>query len=387
MSLSGGNSVRVGIVGVGAMGGHHARSLLQNEVPNSTLTAVCDLDPNKLALYPSVKTFKEFSALIESGLIDALLIATPHYSHTPIAIEALQAGLHVLVEKPIAVHKSDAEQMLAAHTNKKLVFAAMFNQRTDPRYRKLRKLIQDGELGAIRRIQWTITDWFRSQAYYDSGGWRATWSGEGGGVLLNQCVHNIDLYQWIFGLPSKVRAICRFGRYHQIEVEDEVTALFEYPDGTTAVFITSTGEAPGTNRLEVAGERGRIVLEHGNIEFIRNETETTEYSHATQEGYAPPPSWKVSIPTGPGRGEQHLGILKNFVQAILAGEPLIAPAEEGLHSVELINAMLLSCLTDSRVDLPISGVEYERHLQELIKNSTFQKKHVQTYSGSKPNYL
>ena len=362
------NEVRFGVIGLGNMGTGHARSLLDSKIPRATLTAVCDESPQATSRIPTVPAFDSIEGLIGSGLVDAVLIATPHFSHTVYGIAALNAGLHVLVEKPISVHKADCERLIAAYKPGQQVFAAMFNQRTDPFYAKLRDLIQTGELGALRRIQWTVTNWFRSQAYYDSGGWRATWAGEGGGVLLNQCPHNLDLWQWLFGMPDKVRAFASLGRYHTIEVEDDVTAYFQYPDGTTGVFITSTGEAPGTNRLEVAAERGRVVLENDRLTFTRNEIPTSEFSRTTKLPFAAPPTWQVEIPVQ-GRGTQHNGVITNFVEAILDGTPLLAPATEGIFSVELANAMLLSSFEGETVSLPLDGAKYEKLLQRKMAES------------------
>jgi len=367
-------SVRLGIIGLGNMGGAHCRSILEGKVPGAELTAVCDVESGKASLFPDVPFFENFESLQASGKVDAVLIATPHYSHTTLGIEALEAGLHVLVEKPLGVHKADCERLIAAHQNDAQVFSAMFNQRTDPYYQKVRQLVHGGELGKIRRINWIITDWFRTEAYYASGGWRATWAGEGGGVLLNQCPHNLDLYQWIFGMPSKVRGFCQMGRYHSIEVEDDVTAYFEYPDGATGVFITSTGEAPGTNRLEVTGEQGKLVLENGRLEFTRNEVQTTEFSRTTKESFSRPAIWNVQIPLTNEHGEQHIGILKNFVGAILRGEKLLAPAAEGIHSVELGNAIISSSISEQTVALPLLGKTYEDQLAALIAGSTIEKK-------------
>ncbi len=372
------SSVRLGIVGLGNMGSVHCRTILEGKAPGAALAAVCDTNKAKAALFPDVPFFEDFESLVASGKVDAVLIATPHYSHTTLGIQALKAGLHVLVEKPLSVHKADCERLIAAHQNRKQIFAAMFNQRTDPYYQKVRQLVQGGELGKVRRINWIITDWFRTETYYASGGWRATWAGEGGGVLLNQCPHNLDLYQWIFGMPSKVRGFCQLGRYHNIEVEDDVTAYFEYPDGATAVFITSTGEAPGTNRLEVTAEQGKLVLENGRMEFTRNEIQTTKFSRTTKESFSRPAVWNVQIPLPNDRGEQHLGIIKNFVGAILRGEKLLAPAPEGIHSVELGNAILFSSLLEKTVDLPISSKAYENRLAALIAGSKFRKKTKRT---------
>ncbi|MDI7276624.1 MAG: Gfo/Idh/MocA family oxidoreductase, partial [Anaerolineae bacterium] len=215
--------VRIGIIGVGGMGAHHARYLLDGQIARATLTAVSDVDPARLEPYSALQTFTDSRDLIRSGAVDAVLIVTPHYFHTTIGCDALEQGLHVLVEKPISVHKADAERLIAAHKNTDRVFAAMFQQRTTPHYKEIKKLVDAGELGPLQRTCWIITDWFRPEAYYASGTWRATWKGEGGGVLVNQCPHNLDLFQWIAGMPSRVRAFCGLGKYHDIEVEDEVT--------------------------------------------------------------------------------------------------------------------------------------------------------------------
>ena len=364
--------VRIGVIGVGNMGSGHAKWLTEKQAPRAELAAVCDVNPEKLKPYPGVKTFTSSAELIRSGVVDAVIVATPHYDHTTIGVDALQQGLHVLVEKPISVHKADCERLIAAHQNKKQVFAAMFNQRTDRYYQKIRDLIRSGELGEIRRVNWTITNWFRTEAYYTSGGWRATWAGEGGGVLLNQCPHNIDLFWWMFGMPQRVRAFCHIGRYHNIEVEDDVSAYFEYPNGAHAVFLTSTGEAPGTNRLEIAAERGRVVYENGTIRFQRNEIPMTEFSQTSRESFATPGAWDVTIPAG-GYGGQHVEVLRNFVDAILDGTPLIAPAAEGINSVELANAMLYSSFRKETIELPLDASGYEAHLKQLISTSKFKK--------------
>jgi predicted dehydrogenase len=359
-------TVRMGVIGVGGMGGGHAQNILDGKVKGAELTAVADIAPDLAKKYPGQKAFSSGEEMIRSGAVDAILIATPHFSHTPLGIAGLEGGVHVLVEKPISVHKADCERLIAAHRDKKLVFAAMFNQRTDPVYRKLRQLIKEGELGEIRRINWIVTNWFRSDAYYGSGGWRATWAGEGGGVLLNQCPHNLDLWQWLFGMPKRIRSFCAFGKYHKIEVEDDVTAYFEYANGATGVFVTSTGEAPGTNRLEVAAERGKVVLENGEFRFIRNEIPTTEFSRTTKERFSSPATWDIKIPVSSGGG-QHLEIMQNFTDAILNGTPLIAPAEEGIHSIELANAMIFSTVEDRTIELPLDSAAYAKWLADVSK--------------------
>ena len=357
--------IRLGIIGFGSMGQHHASNLLAGKIARAELVAICDADAARFAKFPQLRAFATPAELFAAHCVDAVLIVTPHYSHTTIGIAALAAGLHVLVEKPISVHRSDAERLLAAHRNPRQVFAAMFNQRTDPYFQALRRLVQGGELGAVRRVNWTITNWFRTDAYYGQGGWRATWAGEGGGVLLNQCPHNLDLLQWIFGMPRRVTGFCAFGRYHAIEVEDDVTAYLEYADGTHATFITSTGEAPGTNRLEIAAECGRVVYENDQLTWLRNAVPMGEFSRTSPEPFAQSKTDLVPV-AAEGHGGQHVEILQNFVDAILDGAPLIAPAAEGIHSVELANAILLSAWTGGAVELPLDGRDYERALQEKI---------------------
>jgi len=367
--------IRFGIIGMGNIGVYHKNIFDENKVSRGTLTAVCDKVPEKLEPHKDsgLKIFTDSAELIRSGEVDAVIIGTPHYFHTSEGIDALENGLHVLMEKPISVHKADCEKLLSAHKDKKQVFAAMFNLRTDPHYKKIKQMIDQGVPGAVKRINWIITEWFRPDIYYASGGWRATWKGEGGGVLLNQCPHTLDLLQWFFGMPKNLRAFCSFGKYHDIEVEDEVTAYMEYKGGATGVFIGSTGEAPGTNRLEIAGDKGKIVYENDRIEFYENEVPTSEFCKNTKELFGRPNVEKKEIPEK-GHGGQHAEIIRNFIDAILDGTPLIAPAHEGIFSVELANAMILSTLKNTTIKLPLDSAEYENCLKKLIEESDVQKK-------------
>jgi len=371
------NTVRIGIIGMGNMGKFHADYLMNRKVSRCELTAVSDAFAANLERYKQFKTFESSEKLIRCGDVDAVIIATPHYLHTSIGIDALQQGLHVLVEKPISVHKADCERLIAAHKNPKQIFAAMFQQRTEPKYKKLKSLMDRKELGEITRMSWIITDWFRTEAYYASGGWRATWKGEGGGVLLNQCPHNLDMVTWLVGRPARVRGFCQLGRFHDIEVEDNVTAYLEWPNGATGVFITSTGETPGTNRFEIVGERGKVVLENQKITFTRNEVSMREFSKTSKAGFAKPDVWNAEVPYE-ATGGTHWEITQNFVDAILDGAPLVSPAAEGTNSVELANAILYSALEGTTIELPLDGQAYERRLMQLIKESKFEKKVVQS---------
>lgn len=375
--MSTARNVRLGIIGMGNMGKHHADYLLAGKVARAELTAVCSTSPAKLEKYKAAKIFDDGEKLIRSGAVDAVVIATPHYQHTTLGIAALDAGLHVMVEKPISAHKADAERLLAVRRkHPKLVFGAMFQFRIEPRYLKLKKLIDDGELGDIVRINWIITDWYRTEAYYASGGWRATWKGEGGGVLLNQCLHQLDTLQWLVGMPARVRGFCQIGRYHNIEVEDNVSIFMEWKNGATGVFVSSTGETPGTNRFEIVGTRGKIVLENNKLTFTRNDADMIQFSKNAKTGFAKPEVWNVEIPFADAPAT-HAALMQNFVDAILDGAPLLVPGEEGIHSVELANVMLYSSLINQTIDLPMDSAAFEKKLQELIAESKFQKKVVE----------
>ena len=362
-------SLRIAVVGVGNIGACHARELLLGKVRRATLAAVCDTNPQALAHFPGLPAFASQSALLAAGIADAVLIATPHYDHAPLAIEALSAGLHVLVEKPLAVHKADALQMLAAYEQRpksSQLFAEMLVLRTDPRFLRLRALIASGELGTLRRMHWVITDCLRTDAYYRSSGWRATWRGEGGGLLLNQCPHSLDLWQWLFGMPARVHAFCGFGRMHEIAVEDQVTAYLEYDSGKNGVFVASTGEAPGSNCLEVVGDLGKVVVERDGLKVTRNARSTLELLRTGPARVQPASQETENIPLAHGPTPL-TGMIQNFVNAILEGEALVAPASAGLASVELANAMIYSGITKQTVELPLDPALYVAELARLIQ--------------------
>jgi predicted dehydrogenase len=347
-------------------------------VPDVLVSAICDIDRvqldrvsdslSKQALTPAV--FDHPRSLIRSGEVDAVLIATPHYDHPIIGIDAFEHGLHVLVEKPIAVGVRAARQLIeAAGRRPDRVFGIMYNQRSKPLYAKLRALIASGELGEITRVSWIVTTWFRSHAYYASGGWRATWAGEGGGVLLNQCPHNLDLLLWTTGLtPRRVTAVGAIGKTHPIEVEDEVSAVIEFTNGATGHFVTSTGEFPGTNRLEIAGDRGKIICENDTLVLHQTRDRVSEVNATTSDPFPWIETWTVNIPVSRGNtfGE-HERITRDFLSAIRNGTPLIAPGDQGVMGLELGNAMLASLVNRQSVELPLDGSAYDELIQSLIQ--------------------
>lgn len=362
------SKIRLGIIGIGNMGTGHIGNWQQGLMPEIEIVAVADRNSARREWaaehLPGATIFAEGSELIQSGSCEAVLIATPHYQHPTLAMEAFDAGLHVMVEKPAGVYTLQVRQMNeAADQHPELTFGMMFNQRTNCIYRKVHELVHGGVIGEMKRVNWIITDWYRTQFYYDSGAWRATWAGEGGGVLLNQCPHQLDLLQWIVGLPCKVQGFCHEGKWHDIEVEDDVTAYLEFPNGATGVFVTTTADAPGTNRLEITGTRGTIVCQDERVELRKLEADEREWCATCQEGFRAPAYETVEVETD-GEFGAHAAVMNAFAANILRHEPLVADGREGINGLMLSNAIHLSSWLGKPVTLP---VDEQLFLEELNK--------------------
>ena len=366
--------IRLGIIGIGNMGAAHAKNVAAGKCPDFVLTAVADIKPDRLAwaaaeLPASVKRYDSAEALLERGEVDACMICVPHYDHPKYAIACMQRGIHVMVEKPAGVYTKQVREMNEeAKRHPDVVFGMMFNQRTNCIYRKVRELVQSGAYGGFRRTNWIITNWYRPQAYYDSGDWRATWAGEGGGVLLNQCPHQLDLWQWICGMPVSVEAKLSYGLWHDIEVEDDVTAYVKYANGATGVFVTTTGDAHGTNRLEIQLDRARIVVENGKISLLVYEMTEQAFSKTNTEPFATVATSKVEVETD-GENPQHVGVINAWGGAILRGEPLVADGSEGINGLTLSNAMHLSSWLGREVKLPLDEALFYGELMKRVAGS------------------
>lgn len=360
-------TVRTGIIGVGNMGSTHAKHIVAGKVEGMTLTAVADINPARRDWArencPGITCFDDAVQLMDSGLVDAVIIATPHYFHPVYVKEALNRDIHVLSEKPAGVYSKAVREVNELAQKSKATYAIIYNQRTRAVYRKMKEIIDSGEMGRIRRTNWVVTSWYRAQSYYDSGAWRATWSGEGGGVLMNQAPHNLDLWQWICGMPARVTAFCHEGKWHDIEVEDDVSAYVEYPNGATGIFVTTTGECPGANRFEVSLDGGKLVVENDELVMYKTEMFEQEFSATWKNGFGKPAVERRVVETD-GLNPEHDGVLRAFAAHILRGEPLVAPGEEGIKMVTLANAMYLSSWTGKTVELPL---DEELFLGELNK--------------------
>ena len=377
--------VRLGIIGVGNMGTAHLNNVMARKCPEIEVTAVADVDPARLdnarnivdkaraehPEIPEIATFTDAMELITSGQVDAIIVAVPHYDHPRYCIAGLQAGLHVLSEKPAGVYAEQVRELIAeADKHPNQLYGLMFNQRTNPIYAKMRDMVQSGELGQMRRVSWIITNWYRPQAYYNSGAWRATWSGEGGGVLLNQCPHNLDLWQWICGMPSKVSANLHYGKWHDIEVEDDATVYVEYPNGATGTFITTTGDAPGTNRFEIVLDGGTLICDGNSLILRKLEMPEPEFSKTNTNAFGSPKVETITVDcTGYGDNSQHVGIFNTFAAAILRGEKLLADGREGIKGLTLSNAMHLSSWLGKPIDLPMDDALFKEELMKRVATS------------------
>ncbi len=374
--------IRLGIIGIGNMGSEHCRLILGGKCPEIELAAVADLRPERREWaekeLPGAQVFGDGRELIGSGCCEAVLIAAPHFQHEPLAIAALEAGLHVLCEKPASVRADSAEKMIRAAEKAGKTLTFMFNQRTNCVYRAMKRLLDSGEMGAVKRMSWIITDWYRTQRYYDSGSWRATWAGEGGGVLLNQCPHQLDLLIWLCGMPCAVTARCLEGKWHHIEVEDDVSALLEFPNGATGVFVASTGDLPGTNRLEIGCEKGKLVCEDGQVKIWKLDVNERDICFTSDDPwYRGEPA--VTAAETDGKNPQHAGVINAFAAHLLRGEELVAEAEDGLRELELSNAIHLSGWTGQRVEIPAPRETFDRELAKRIAGSRIRPIRDVTY--------
>lgn len=382
--------VRLGIIGLGNMGTGHFENVRTGSCPEFTVTAIADINPARLEFAKdqdeTITTFDNADDMINSGLCDAILVAVPHYDHPKYAIAAMKAGLHVMVEKPAGVYTKQVREMNEEAKKHNVVFGMMFNQRTNSVYKKMRELVKSGEYGQIRRTNWLITNWYRPKAYYDSGAWRASWRGEGGGVLLNQCPHNLDLLQWICGMPVKVQANLKYGKWHDIEVEDDVTAYLEYENGATGVFITSTGDACGSNRFEVQMDKAKLVVEDGNLTVYELEVAEPEFTLTNTNPFGVPNSKKLELEIDKEDNPQHIGVMNAFAGAILRGEQLVANGEEGINGLTLSNAMHLSDWTGKTIELPFDEELYYNELMKRVATSKLNENATAVVADTRGSY-
>ncbi len=382
--------IRLGIIGVGNMGSAHGTNIVGGRCPDFELRAVADVNPARLEWarehLGAVECFDNAIAMLDSGKIDACMVCVPHYDHAKYAMECMKRGIHVMVEKPAGVYTKQVREMNAeADRHPDVVFGMMFNQRTNCVYRKMRELVQSGRYGRIRRTNWIITDWYRPQAYYDSGDWRATWSGEGGGVLLNQCPHQLDLWQWICGMPVAVQSNMRFGQWHDIEVEDDVTTYVEYENGATGVFVTTTGDACGTNRFEIQMDGAKLVVENDKLTVIEFDMPEPEFSRTNTVPFGFVGRHEAPVETD-GLNEQHVGVVNAWGGAILRGTPLVADGREGINGLTLSNAMHLSAFTGQKVALPLDEELYYDELMKRVAASRRKKGGAAVFADTSNTY-
>ena len=384
--------IKLGLIGFGNMGTGHTENIMGGKCPEVELVAICDINPARIdyckSQYPDANFayFTDAIEMLDSGLIDSCLVAVPHYDHTKYSIECMKRGIHVMCEKPAGVYTKQVREMIAeSEKHPEVVFGMMFNQRTNPVYRKMHELVHSGKYGEIRRTNWLITNWFRSQAYYNSSDWRATWAGEGGGVLLNQCPHQLDLWQWICGMPVKVLSKIKYGKWHDIEGDDDVTTYVEYANGATGTFITTTGDGMGTNRFEIQMDKAKLVVEDDKLSVYEFEMSVDEFNKTNTNVFGNIKTTKVDVELE-GENSQHSGVLNAWAGKILHGTPLIAEGAEGINGLTLSNAMHLSDFLGKEIELPFDEDLYYEELMKRVATSKKKENVTATYADTSGTY-
>lgn len=365
---------RIAVVGLGPIGSLHVDNLLGGKIKDTKLVAICEQRPVDDPKFNGIKIYKDIDEMLaQKDEFDAVIISTPSFTHYPLAKKSLEAGFHTLVEKPIALCTADAQELMEISKRTGKICAIMLNQRTTPLYARIKELVDNGDVGEIHRVSWTMSNWYRPDIYFTSSPWRGTWKGEAGGVLINQSIHNIDIWAWIFGLPKSLRAWCKYGKYHSIEVEDEVTCVMQLENGATASFITSTGEYPGANRLLIAGDKAFILAENDKLTITRyKDGSITRYTHDTKYVFGSPET-EVTEESFADKGLQHVGVVNNFVGAIRGECTLDYESAEGKLSLAMANAMLMSSWLEKEVEFPFSDAEYKKLLDSKIATSKLRE--------------
>lgn len=365
--------VNIAVIGLGVIGLKHIEHI--KTIPGTKITAVCARTKekvDKIASDNNCKAYTDVNLLLKDNEIDSIVIATPHPEHKDICINAFRAGKNVLCEKPIAVDVLDGIAIVNEYKKQtkiypKLTFSVIFQQRTFNKWKKIKELIENNALGTLQRVTWIITTMFRTNYYYKSSPWRATWNNEGGGVLINQALHELDLFQWFFGIPDRVRGFCSLGKYHNISVEDEATAYFEYDTGLVAHFITSTSETPGVNRLEIVGENGRLLFENEKIVLYKNESSSFDFIRNFEGDLFKKPEFTVTEISYDRGVESHKAIIENFINTVKGEGTLFVNGEEGLNSLTIANAIILSSFENRTIDIPFDPVRYRKLLKKFQK--------------------
>ena len=364
--------VRMALIGFGGMGSKYAAMIRNGQIDGMVLAGVCCRNaPGQKVLreeYPGVAIYRDVKdTLAHAAEFDAALIVTPHTSHVEIARQMVAAGKHILLDKPAGVYARQVRELTEQAEKAGVSFGMMFNNRANPAFGKARELLQSGAIGTPVRAVWVCNTWFRTPAYHKSAPWRSSWNGECGGLLINQSQHYLDLWLWLLGMPDKVYTDLSFGRYVPITVDDAVDMQLLYDNGLHGTFISSTGEAPGVNRLEIWGDKGRLCVEDTARVFLdENEVSTTRFAAESTQVYGDLPHHCRELPVEP-TPEMYQTILRNFCDHLRKGTPMIADGTDGLRAVELTNGAYVSAWLERKVQLPVEDGVFEELLHKKME--------------------
>lgn len=384
--------IRIGIIGFGKHGSHYVRRYLETDICKEVeLTAIAEnnsvrLDWAKKHL-ENVAFFDDAIKMLDSGLIDACQIVVPHPDHYFYIKECFKRGIHVLCEKPLCVYADEARSIIEEHQKhySDLVFGVMLNQRQNPLFRKLKELLDNKTYGTILRADWTITNWYRNQVYFDESYWHATWIGEAGGLMMNQAIHQLDLWQWLFGLPDRVYAKLGYGKGHDIETDDEASIFFEYNDGVVGTFTASTNDFSGSNCLKIRTDQALLIIENKKITVKEIKRESASAMHNYQLMYEKPALIETEIKIE-GTDPKHEGVVNEFTSAIINKTPLETDGAQGLNSIILANAIYLSSFLNKEIEIPCDEKLYREEFSKRIANSHYRSAAMDSISGILSSY-
>ena len=368
--------VRFGIIGsAGLIGAYHANTLVKGEGAYE-LKAICDIDEARLKEQSDklgVPCHARYQDLLARDDLDAVIVATPHPLHAEHVIAVVESGRDVLTEKPIAHTPGDARRMLKAINKSRRIAGVHYQHRANPVFQKIRKMIDSGELGRLLSIRFTGS-WYKSDFYYSLGGWRGAWADEGGGVLINQAPHDIDLICYLAGggMPAELIGRCS-NLYHETsQVEDHATAAGVFPNGVEFALNVSVAAHGDRPTFSIFGTAGVITTVAGKfVKYIRYEQDLIEFCRE-YAGPGPYNGPKCEEQPLPDSGEHdHSDIHKCFAQAVLtrSKSKLLVSAKEGRWSSEMINAIILSSYLGKKVKLPVGPARYDKMLADLIANA------------------
>ena len=379
--------MKLGIAGIGVIGESYLKLFKEGRIKEGEVAAVASRNTQRVEKIleklnlQEVRVYGSLKEMLEKESLSGVIITTPHKLHVSMMKEALQMGVSVLTDKPLSSTRKEAEEMAVfAKDYPDLVKGVLFNKRANPIHKEIKKIIESGELGILRRALYEVTDYYRSHRYYEESGWRGTYEEEGGGVLMNQAVHQMDLLTWFTDLPKEVMAFLKEGSHRPMTTENDAYLHLFYEGGGVGHFITSTHESPGVHRLELSFDQGQILMENEKtLKITKLQEPEEDFSRKTETLFAHVPGTLEVKEFEPLEDkEEHVRTIENFIRAIEGKEKIQSSLEEAVKSITLVNAAYLSHFTGKKGAMDFSLEEYDRELHRKIQEERALKEEKQT---------